>query len=420
MNHGSTRRWLACLVSPAEAAPQQSRDQPMALDVPASRCWRRWQPAAACTARWLGAARAYWIVFCVAAPLLIGALGPGTAQAVDQPARGASKPARSGPRAAALEADAGKASDAADAASPAANPADPVAATVNGVTIRVGEVDAALGAALGGRPVPDSTKALLRAETLAQLIDRQLVFASLLTEGPPVTDNEVAAARAQLQTQLAARKLTIEKLLADQHQTEAALRQQLVWQVLWERYVKRHLTADMLERFFQSHRAEFDGTKLHVAHIVLRPDHPAEADNAEKLLRRAQQIRTEIVDQKLTFAEAAKKYSAGPSRHSGGDAGWIERHAPMVDAFSRAAFALDVGQISPSVQTPFGVHLITVLETAPGKKAFGEVRDAVVQPATLQLFSELAERLRQDAKIEFTAGVPHFKPGTRELTAESE
>ena len=292
---------------------------------------------------------------------------------------------------------------------------DAVAAVVNGIAIRASEVNSALASALGGRHVADSTKALLMAETLAQLLDRQLVYSALLAEGPEVTDDEIAAARAQLQSQLAARKMTIEQLLGEQKISEAALRQQFVWQVMWERYAKRHLNDESLKLFFESHRAEYDGTKLRAAHILLRSARSSDADGAADMMKRAVAIRQELVDGKLSFAEAAKKHSDGPSRHEGGDVGLIERRGPMVEAFSRATFALKKGEISQPVLTPFGVHLITVTEVAPGQKSFGECRDELLAPAMLQLFADFAEKLRREAKVEFTGAVPHFKLGTREL-----
>jgi len=38
----------------------------------------------------------------------------------------------------------------------------------------------------------------------------------------------------------------------------------------------------------------------------------------------------------------------------------------MDEAFSRAAFALQTGQISPPVRSPFGVHLIRCEAIKPG------------------------------------------------------
>ena len=73
----------------------------------------------------------------------------------------------------------------------------------------------------------------------------------------------------------------------------------------------------------------------------------------------------------MTFADAAEKYSAGPSRAKGGDLGFIPRHGIMVEPFARAAFVLAKGEISPPMATVFGIHLITVTDVKPGDEKPG-------------------------------------------------
>ena len=57
------------------------------------------------------------------------------------------------------------------------------------------------------------------------------------------------------------------------------------------------------------------------------------------------------------FAELAKAHSDGPSGPKGGDLGRFSRGA-MVPAFDKVVFALNPGEISEIVETPFGFHLI--------------------------------------------------------------
>ncbi len=60
------------------------------------------------------------------------------------------------------------------------------------------------------------------------------------------------------------------------------------------------------------------------------------------------------------FEQIAKRESMDPaSKATGGDLGWNRRGA-MVPEFERMMFALNPGQVSPVVETPFGYHIIRV------------------------------------------------------------
>lgn len=58
-----------------------------------------------------------------------------------------------------------------------------------------------------------------------------------------------------------------------------------------------------------------------------------------------------------SFADVAYAHSDCPSGEDGGDLGQF-RPGMMVPEFDKAAFALEVGQVSPVVETAFGYHLI--------------------------------------------------------------
>ncbi len=58
-----------------------------------------------------------------------------------------------------------------------------------------------------------------------------------------------------------------------------------------------------------------------------------------------------------TFEQLAKDFSQCPSGESGGSLGEFGK-GMMVPAFDKAAFALNVGEVSGPVKTQFGYHLI--------------------------------------------------------------
>ena len=84
--------------------------------------------------------------------------------------------------------------------------------------------------------------------------------------------------------------------------------------------------------------------KIHCAHILVKTE-----QEAKTVLDR--------LNKGEKFANIAKKISLCPSAKRGGDLGTFTR-GKMVKEFETAAFALQKGQISSTVRTKFGCHII--------------------------------------------------------------
>ena len=85
-------------------------------------------------------------------------------------------------------------------------------------------------------------------------------------------------------------------------------------------------------------------SKVKASHILVKKK--SEADNILKEIEKGTE-----------FAELAKKYSLCPSGKRGGSLGFFTR-GKKVKEFEKAAFSLAKGEISGTVKTEFGYHII--------------------------------------------------------------
>lgn len=296
---------------------------------------------------------------------------------------------------------------------------DTVAAMVNGEPVVLLQVRWTLVTAMHGRTVPATILPLLQAQSLEQTINRRLVLAKLRELKYEPTADELKQAEENFATNLTLNNQTREEYLKRNVLREQDLNDLRYWDICWNRYVREQLGDAALEKYFEAHRRDFDGSQVRVSHILLRIEGRGEQSDPGKVLADAAKLREEITSGKVKFSDAAKNRSAGPSRERGGDLGFIPRHDVMVEEFSAAAFQLKKDEISPPVVTPFGIHLITVTDEKPGNVGWADVRDKLYSGAQNELFRELAAELRKTAKIEYTGVLPHIDAATGRIVPAS-
>jgi peptidyl-prolyl cis-trans isomerase C len=289
--------------------------------------------------------------------------------------------------------------NAADDKKPAAQQA--AAASLNGEPVSVAEVEAEFRLAYEDRQFSEAERSRLLRAALDQVIDRRLVLAYLTKNGQAVSKEDVAVALAQFEKELKAQNLSLAQHCERVGRSADDVRRSLLWKLSWKHYCETYLTPQNFEKYFERYRREFDGTQLRIGQILLKL--PPDADEAAIVAAkgRAAELQSQIAAGKISFAEAAKKHSQAPSGAGGGDIGWIERHRPMPEDLSRAAFALKKGDVSQPVVSPFGVHLITVLDEKPGAKSWRDVENELRPAVTLYLFRWIADKERASAKIEY-------------------
>jgi peptidyl-prolyl cis-trans isomerase SurA len=97
--------------------------------------------------------------------------------------------------------------------------------------------------------------------------------------------------------------------------------------------------------------------QTHVRHILLRAREGLSDAEARERLRRLRERATTGAD----FAELARIHSEDASASKGGDLGWVAA-GDTVPEFERVMNVLKDGEVSEPIQTPFGWHLVQVVE----------------------------------------------------------
>lgn len=241
------------------------------------------------------------------------------------------------------------------------------------------------------------------------LIDRELVRQALEREGVLIAEAEVRAwverSRGRVEGDPIYQGAPFEQILAARHRDIATFEADARMRLGLERLAsveRGPITEADLRRHFERHRHWFAGGSAHIR-MILR-DTTAAAD-PEAARREAQDLlartRDEIVAGRLSFEEAARRYSDDPaSAADGGDLGVLSTRAPYPAALLRAAFVLEPGEVSPPVDTIFGVHLVLVVayESAP-PVTFEAVRERVFDDLAEERAREVLLGLRAAADI---------------------
>jgi peptidyl-prolyl cis-trans isomerase C len=239
-------------------------------------------------------------------------------------------------------------------------PGNTVVARVNGVELRLSDVEAARQA------LPADAKRMPFSQIYPMLLDR-MIDSMLVTE----------AGRQQHldQTPEFQRRL---KLVEDR----------LIQQAYLEEIIKNAQGDNQLKAAYQKY---------------LQQKPPREEVHARQILVRTEAQAQSIIEQLnkgADFAGLAKKYSSDPTAASGGDLGYFTRD-DMVPGFAAVAFALQPGQYTKTpVKTEFGWHVILVVDRRAKQPSFDEARAELGNLLAREAVEAAVKQLRQQAKVE--------------------
>ena len=140
--------------------------------------------------------------------------------------------------------------------------------------------------------------------------------------------------------------------------------------------------------------------QTHARHILLKTSPQRSDDEARQ---QVEQLRQRIRSGE-DFAELARTYSDDKgSGERGGDLGWVSP-GMLVPPFEQAMNALKPNELSAPVKTPFGWHLIQVLERrqaqATPEATRARTREALLRRRSDEEWELVLRRLRDEAYVE--------------------
>jgi peptidyl-prolyl cis-trans isomerase SurA len=141
--------------------------------------------------------------------------------------------------------------------------------------------------------------------------------------------------------------------------------------------------------------------QTHARHILLRV---TDLTPEPEVLRRLQEFKGRIEAGQVEFGTLARLHSVDATGSRGGDLGWLYP-GDTVPEFEKAMNALKINQLSDPVRSPFGWHLIQVLERrtdqGSGDRARMQARLALRERKADEAYQEWVRQLRDKTYVEF-------------------
>ena len=167
--------------------------------------------------------------------------------------------------------------------------------------------------------------------------------------------------------------------------------------------------------------------QVRVSHILIKFNIP-EGQQLNDSIKNEAKVKISDIEKQLAeggdFAELAKKYSEDTvSAPNGGDIGFVSKGQTVAE-FEDVAFKLEVGEVSPIVETYYGYHLIKVTEKKDSYiKSFDEVRDTIesylVNNKKMKVWEDFVYLLIDKEEIKYTSGIKGQLLNIEETTESS-
>jgi foldase protein PrsA len=245
----------------------------------------------------------------------------------------------------------------------------------------------------------------LRNQVVQFLVQREQFAQEAADMDVEVTDKQIDARLAEIQKQyFGGDKKKYEAQLKEQGlsdaQVRADIRHQIVSEKIFEQVTKDVKVTDAeIEKYYNTNKAQYSQPQSRdVRHILV------------KTKAKADQLRAQL-DGGGNFAALAKANSEDTGSKANGGKLTISK-GQTVAPFDKAAFELDVNEISQPVKTEFGFHIIQPLsavkpaKTTPLKDVKESIRQQLLQTKKNEAMTKWVDGLKKeyDDKIAYAVG----------------
>lgn len=146
--------------------------------------------------------------------------------------------------------------------------------------------------------------------------------------------------------------------------------------------------------------------QYHVRHILIKVNELTSDEEAhQKIISIRDQLMKDTGNpqkESADFIKLAKQYSEDTSSIKGGDIGWVIK-GDTVPQFEQAMLTTPIGQISQPIRSPFGWHILQVMETRDSNLANdrekAEIRQDLRNTKAEMLYTEWMRNLREMAYV---------------------
>jgi len=303
------------------------------------------------------------------------------------------------------------------------------AVTINGIKITEGEIDKmvepqlAAMAKQGQNPPPEymeQMKKLLRQRILEGIIAERLINEKAKQANIAIADEDVSKQLEEIASMqrplisLEDFKKKMESLGQSFDEVKHQVRVGMTFQKIMEAEFadKINITENDAKQYYDQNQTRYKTPEqVKASHILIKPDTSDPNTDPNQVKAMAKAKAEELLKQikaGADFAEVAKANSDCPSATQGGDLGFFSR-GKMVPPFEKAAFELEVNQVSDIVETNYGYHIIKATDHKDASvTTFEQAKDDIITQLTQRRQRELAakyiESLKAEANIVYPPG----------------